>query len=282
VSVVRNERVNIRGKESEEGLKEARDFLESLFTYSVVPIIVWDSSLIIERINSAFEHLTGYSSSELIGKKLDEVFPIFGSRAKSLAGEITADERLEFEEITITNKDGKVRKALWNAANFYAADGKTVKATIAQCVDVTEVKRLEEETKRQLQELIDRDDALRLVENPLLEVVEGVIVLPLIGIIDSRRALMITETLLNTITEKNIDTVIIDLTGIMSIDASTANHLLQTIEAVKLMGAEAVITGIRPDVAMMITQLGVEIKIAETYASLKDGIRKVLKTKQAA
>jgi rsbT co-antagonist protein RsbR len=265
-----------------EELKETRDFLESLFTYSNVPIIVWDSSFTIERINPAFEHLTGYSSSELIGKKLEEVFPRFGSRAKSLAGEIAASERWEFVEISITNKDGRVHTALWNSANIYTADGKTVKATIAQGVDVTERKRLEEETKKQLQALTERDDALRAVENPLLEVVEGVIVLPLIGIIDSRRALMMTETLLNTVAEKNIDTAILDLTGIMSIDTSTANHLLQTIEAVKLMGVDMVITGIRPDVAMMITRLGVELKLTETYASLKDGIKRVLKTKQAA
>jgi rsbT co-antagonist protein RsbR len=265
-----------------EELKEARDFLESLFTYSVVPIIVWDPSLIIERINMAFEHLSGYSSNELIGKKLDVVFPKFGSRAKSLVNELTVGERWEFVEQSITNKDGKVHTALWSSTHIYAADGKTVKATMAQGVDVTERKRLEEETKRQLQALTERDDALRAIENPLLEVVDGVIVLPLIGIIDSRRALMMTETLLNTIAERDIDTAILDLTGIMSIDTSTANHILQTIEAVKLMGVDMVITGIRPDVAMMITRLGVELKLTETYASLKDGIRRVLKTKQAA
>jgi rsbT co-antagonist protein RsbR len=236
-----------------EELREARDFLECLFTYSNVPIIVWDPSLTIERISPIFGHLTGYSSNELIGKKLDVMFPSFGSRARSLASE-----------------------------TIYAVDGKTVTATIAQGVDVTEKKRLEEETKRQLQALTERDDALRAIENPLLEVIEGVIVLPLIGFIDSRRALMMTETLLNTIAERNVDTAILDLTGIMSIDTNTANHLLQTIEAVKLMGVGIMITGIRPDVAMMITRLGVELKLTETYASLKDGIRRILKTKQVA
>ncbi|MGE5619513.1 MAG: PAS domain S-box protein [Sphingomonadaceae bacterium] len=130
---------------AEEGLRETRNYLEKLFNYANAPIIVWDPDFKITRFNHAFERLTGHSADEVIGRKLEILFPET-SRRESLAkiARTLSGEYWESVEIPILRKDGDVRLALWNSANIYAGDGKTLLATIAQGQDITERKRAEE------------------------------------------------------------------------------------------------------------------------------------------
>ncbi len=128
-----------------------------------------------------------------------------------------------------------------------------------------------------VKELSERDEALRLLENPLLEVADSVVALPLIGVIDSRRASTMMESLLNHVAERDAELVILDMTGILSVDTATAQHVMQTIEAVRLMGSDAVLTGIRPDVAVTLAALGVELAGTRTFSTLKEGIKHALK-----
>ena len=138
VSVVRDVTVL---KSSENELRRTRDYLESLFDYANAPIIVWDPSFKITRFNHAFEHMTGYSANEVIGKDLSILFPL-ESREDSLAKIKQTLTGLYWEsvEIPILRKDGGVRMALWNSANIHAEDRKTLIATIAQGQDITERK----------------------------------------------------------------------------------------------------------------------------------------------
>jgi len=126
---------------AEEGLRETRDYLDKLITYASAPIIVWDSDFRITRFNKAFEQLTGYASGEVIGKELRMLFPEI-SRNESLSKieQTTGGEFWESVEIPILRKDGDARLALWNSANIYAEDGKTLVSTIAQGLDITERK----------------------------------------------------------------------------------------------------------------------------------------------
>ncbi len=103
----------------------------------------------ITRFNRAFEHLTGRSADEVLGRELGLLFPDV-SREDSLKriARTAGGERWESEEIPIRCKDGRVRIVLWNSANIYAEDGPTLLATIAQGVDITERKRAEEELRR--------------------------------------------------------------------------------------------------------------------------------------
>jgi len=132
-------------KRAEEALRETSDYLENLINYANAPIIVWDPAFKITRFNHAFEHLTGYTANEVIGKELNMLFPE-ASRDESL-NEIERTLRGEYwesAEIPILRKDRDVRIALWNSANLYAEDGRTLLATIAQGQDITERKRADE------------------------------------------------------------------------------------------------------------------------------------------
>jgi PAS domain S-box-containing protein len=131
-------------QQAEEALRETRDYLDNLFNYANAPIIVWNPEYKITRFNHAFERLTGRTAEEVLGVKLDILFPD-DSRDESMRHirEATSGERWEVVEIPIKHRHETVRILLWNSANLYAQDGKTVIATIAQGQDITERKKAE-------------------------------------------------------------------------------------------------------------------------------------------
>ncbi len=132
-------------KRAEEALRETRDYLESLIDYANAPIIVWDPGFTITRFNHAFERLSGYSVSEVVGKDLSVLFPA-ASRDESLDNirRTLAGEYWESVEIPILHKDGSIRIALWNSANIYSEDKSRLLATIAQGQDITGRKQAED------------------------------------------------------------------------------------------------------------------------------------------
>ena len=161
-------------KRAEEALRQTRDYLENLIDYANAPIIVWNPKLEITRFNHAFERLTGRSADEVMGHKVDILFPE-DSRDESMKHihEATSGERWEVVEIPIKHKDGAVHILLWNSATIYAPDDKTAVATIAQGQDITERKQAEEalrETRDYLENLIDYANAPIIVWNPRLEI----------------------------------------------------------------------------------------------------------------
>ena len=156
-------------KVADETLRETKDYLESLFTYANAPIIVWNPAFEITRFNHAFEELTGRTGQQVIGKRLEILFPPESCDASmDLIQKALAGERWEIEEIPILNViSGEVRIVLWNSANILTTDGTTVLATIAQGQDITERKELENETKFHEQELMQFSTALATANKKL-------------------------------------------------------------------------------------------------------------------
>jgi len=128
-----------------EELRETHGYLDKLLSHANVPTIVWDTASRITRFNLAFERLTGYTAMEVIGRELQMLLPE-ASEDESLRkiARTSGGENWESVEIPILRKDGKTCLALWNSANIYDKDGKTLLATIAQGQDITERKRMEE------------------------------------------------------------------------------------------------------------------------------------------
>jgi PAS domain S-box-containing protein len=167
-------------KRAEEELRETRNYLDKLIQHANAPIIVWDPQLRITRFNHAFEHLTGYYAAEVIGLELRLLFPET-SRTDSLQ-KISATlkgEHWNSVEIPVLCQDGEIRVALWNSANIYTEDGRTLIATIAQGQDITDRKRMEEALRESEQRysnlfhnnhevmlLIDPDDGKIVEANP--------------------------------------------------------------------------------------------------------------------
>ena len=131
-----------------------------------------------------------------------------------------------------------------------------------------ELERQVELTRRQSEEILE-------LSTPVLQVTSGVLVVPLIGSLDSHRTQQFMETLLQSIVDTVSETVLIDITGVPAIDTQTAQHLMDTIAAIRLLGADVILTGVSPAIAQTLVHLGVDLSTVETKARLADGIEHV-------
>lgn len=131
-------------------------------------------------------------------------------------------------------------------------------------------KAREEIIKRQQEELLE-------LSTPVVKLWKGVLALPIIGTLDSNRTQMVMESLLEKIMETGSEIAIIDITGVPTVDTLTAQHLLKTVTAARLMGAECIISGIRPQIAQTLAYLGVTLGEVVTKASLADALSLALK-----
>ncbi|MDI1482032.1 STAS domain-containing protein [Polyangium sp. y55x31] len=123
--------------------------------------------------------------------------------------------------------------------------------------------------------------AIRELSVPIIDVWDDVLTLPLVGAIDSARAAEMTEKLLQRIADRGAEYVIIDLTGVDVVDTMTAAHLVRLTHAAKLLGAKCVLTGVRPDVARTLVEIGVHLGGLMTLRTLKDGLRACLNMREA-
>ncbi len=117
-----------------------------------------------------------------------------------------------------------------------------------------------------------QQEAIRELSTPVLQVRDRLLILPIIGVIDTHRARQLTEQLLRAIRAKRAKVVVIDITGVPAVDSKIAGHLVQTVDASKLMGATAVVTGISPEIAQTLVTLGVDIAKMNTVGDLQEGI----------
>jgi rsbT co-antagonist protein RsbR len=115
--------------------------------------------------------------------------------------------------------------------------------------------------------------AIRELSTPIIEVWEGILCLPVVGVLDSTRSAEMTEALLVSIVEKQARCAIIDITGIQVMDTATADHFLRMAGAVRLLGASCVLTGINAGIAQTIVHMGVDLGSVVTHRSLRDALQ---------
>jgi rsbT co-antagonist protein RsbR len=118
----------------------------------------------------------------------------------------------------------------------------------------------------------EQQEAIRELSTPVLQVRDRLLILPIIGDLDSARARQLTEQLLGAIQSNRARVVVIDITGVAAIDLNVANHLVQTVEAARLMGASAIITGLSSKIAQTLVDLGVDLGMMKTVGDLQGGL----------
>ena len=131
-------------------------------------------------------------------------------------------------------------------------------------------KSREEVILRQQQDMLE-------LSTPVVKLWDGILALPMIGTLDSARTQVVMESLLQRIVDSGAEVAILDITGVPTVDTLTAQHLLKTVTAARLMGAECIISGIRPQIAQTIVHLGVELGDVVTKATLADAFAVALK-----
>ncbi len=120
--------------------------------------------------------------------------------------------------------------------------------------------------------IVRHQAAIRELSTPVISVYDGVLLLPIVGTVDSRRAEQIMEAVLTRVSSEQARVLILDIAGVAVVDTEVADHLIKTTAAVKLLGAQVVLTGITPEVARTVVQLGVDISSMHTKSRLSDGI----------
>jgi rsbT co-antagonist protein RsbR len=117
-----------------------------------------------------------------------------------------------------------------------------------------------------------QQEAIRELSTPVLQVRERLLILPIIGVLDSQRARQLTEQLLRGIRSNRAKVVVIDITGVPTIDSTVANHLVQTVEASRLMGASVIITGLSSEIAQTLVTIGVDLSKVNAVGDLQGGL----------
>lgn len=129
-----------------------------------------------------------------------------------------------------------------------------------------QIRRKEQVIARQQEEILE-------LSSPVVQIWDGVLAVPLIGTLDSYRTQQVTETILEAVVHTRSEQVILDITGVPTVDTQVAHHLLKTVAALRLMGAEAIISGIRPQIAQTMVHLGVDLGQVVTKARLSDALK---------
>jgi rsbT co-antagonist protein RsbR len=117
-----------------------------------------------------------------------------------------------------------------------------------------------------------QQEAIRELSTPVLQVRERLLILPMIGVIDPQRARQLTEQLLRAIRANRAKVVVIDITGVAAMDSNVANHLVQTVEAARLLGGTVIVTGLSPEIAQTLVTIGVDLSEMTTVGDLQGGI----------
>ncbi|MFB3889674.1 MAG: PAS domain S-box protein [Candidatus Bathyarchaeia archaeon] len=251
-------------KLAEEKLRSVSMYSRSLLEASLDPLVTISADGKIMDANNATEDVTGCPRQNLIGSDFCDYFTD-PERARAGYMKVFTDGFVRDYPLTIQHISGSTTDVLYNAT-IYKNDKGAIQGVFAAARDVTESKRAEEALRK-------RDEIISRLSTPLVGIGEGIVMVPVIGILDSSRAKQLTESVLEHIARTNTEIVVMDISGIAAIDTKTANHILQTVQAVKLMGSELVVTGIRPDVASTLVTLGVDLTGITTRGTLHEGLQ---------
>lgn len=182
-------------------------------------------------------------------------------------------------EYRFRHKDGTYVWILDRGAFLPGPDGKAARM-IGMMQNISAIKQLEaERLQMQADVIAAQERALRELSTPLVPISDEAVALPLIGAIDARRAGQIIETLLEGVAARSARIVIMDITGVTTVDTMVANMLIQAARAVHLLGARVILTGISAEIAQTLVGLGADLGSIETRATLQDGIALALRLK---
>jgi rsbT co-antagonist protein RsbR len=224
-------------------------------------------------VNPGFVAMTGYSTAEVVGRNCrflqgpdTDPAAIAQLRAAIRAGRPCTQTLLNY------TKDGT---PFWNELTVSPVlddDGQLINFIGLQTDVTARVRAVEEQARLQEQVIEAQASVLAELSTPLLPINDHVVVMPLVGSIDTRRAEQVVETLLHGVATHRARVAILDITAVPVIDTSVANALLRAATAIRLLGAEAILTGVRPEVAQTLVQLGVDLSTIVTRSSLQSGI----------
>jgi len=255
-----------------------QEILDTLPFQIVVQEVISSSEIRIIAANRLIFQVSGFTPDDLLGKRITDVFP--AAEATRIIQQalrcIETNAVVEVEEL-LSLPNGP----LWHLSSYIPLGGSQAgrQRILVAIQDITARKQHEQEIREHQEAIIAQQEAtLAELSTPLLSISDSTVVMPLVGSVDSRRVKHIMEALLSGVAASRATNVILDITGVPVVDTQVANAFLSVSQAVRLLGSQVILTGIRPEVAQTLVGLGVDLQAIITRGTLRDGIAYALRT----
>ncbi len=234
-----------------------------------LPITVWccDRKGIFRVHQGKAAELVGMKQGDLLGLNIFELYSpeAVGNIKRAYEGENVHYVSFEYGRY-------------WEAWHLPARshDGEII-GIVGVGLDVSETKLKEQELSKQLELIQQQQQIIRELGTPIIQVWDEVLTVPMMGVVDSRRAADLMDDLLAEVARTRARFTILDLTGVEVLDSATASHIRRMAASIRLLGAEGIITGIQPTVAQTMIAIGVDLSTIVTLATLRDGLKLCMK-----
>ncbi|TQS41523.1 PAS domain S-box protein [Cryptosporangium phraense] len=255
-------------RDQEIALRSIEDMLDSITDYEVIRL---DADGNVQSWNPGAERLRQYTAEEVMGRPVSMFY-----------AEDEVRRGVPEREMAAAVREGRFEAEGWrlrrDGSRFWANDVLSpIKSPDGEVIGYVKVAR-DQSDRREAEQIVarQRDEILEL-STPVIQVWDDVLVLPVIGTLDSARAARLTENLLERIARDQAEVVILDVSGVPAVDTEVAQHLLKTVEAARLMGSVSVLSGVRPETAQAIVHLGIELGTLRCRSNLKDALQLALR-----
>lgn len=255
-------------KRQEEALRTSEETARAIINASPDVMLLVDAQGTILAINAITAKFFGMQESNLIGLNAFDFFPphVAQERRRQFATVLETGHMVQFDETL-------GEKYLENVLAPVVDEQGTVTRVSIVSRNVTERRQMEKELQTLQEQIIDSQRAaLRTLSSPLIPLSDTIVLMPLIGNVDSTRAQQVMETLLEGVAYYQAETAIIDITGVSVADTQVANALMQTTQAVQLLGSQVILTGIGPAMAQTLIHVGADLSGIRTHGNLQRAI----------
>lgn len=210
-------------------------------------------------VNEALADLLSFDSPEQLYSKVSSIEHADPSKEEAFREQLLEIGHVESFETTLIGNDGEPIEVLLSGT---LEDGELT----GYVTDIGDRKRLERKAKEQAEAILEQS-------TPIVQIWDGITLATVVGTLDTTRAQRLTEELLAELTENDSDIALIDITGVPTVDTATAQYLIDTVNAVSLLGSKVIITGINPEIAQTLVHLGITLDEVRTKSSLSEGLK---------
>lgn len=233
------------------------------------PVMAVNQEMKIIYVNDKAEEVLNMDFDEVIGKSCAEVFRTIHCGANECCMRKAMEEKKTFSARNEMIIAGEKTPIEYYAVPFIDANGE-VKGGLEFILNIKEQVTYEKKLKEQ-------SNTIQELSTPILKLWEGVLMLPIVGVVDSYRAQNMMEKMLIKISETSSQIIVLDIQGVAAVDTAVANHLIKITKATKLMGCECILSGISPAVAQTIVHLGIDMHSILTKSTLSDAVEEAFR-----